>query len=323
MPLLEVENLKVGFQTSKGRIQAVDGVSFNLEEGKTLGIVGESGSGKTATALALMRLLQEPPAIFESERMTFRGQNLLNLNRNDWGRIRGSQISMIFQEPMTSLNPVFTVGDQIQEAIILHQKVSRSEALKRCLEIMETVGIPDVEERIDYYPHQLSGGLRQRVMIAIALSCRPRLLIADEPTTALDVTIQAQILKLIKSLQAKFGMSMILITHDFGVIAETSDEVAVMYAGRIIEKSSVEDIFDRPEHPYTLGLQRSIPKFGGSRDALYTIQGVVPDLSKLSKGCRFVERCEYKQPKCFESEPALESRSKNHSTACYFPRDHT
>ena len=320
--LLRVENLVTSFQTRSGRVKAVDNVSFDLEAGKTLGIVGESGCGKTVTALSIMRLIQEPPGRIESGRILLDGTDVLALPKSELRKIRGKAVSMIFQEPMTSLNPVFTVGDQIQEAILLHQDVSKVEARKRCLEMMDLVGIPDIKQRIDYYPHQMSGGLRQRIMIAMALSCRPKLLIADEPTTALDVTIQAQILDLIKRLQKQLQMSMIIITHDFGVIAEVADDVAVMYAGKIVEKSPVAEIFDKPQHPYTVALQNSIPSFVKSGSPLYTIPGIVPDLSKIAAGCRFADRCEYREAPCSQREPALETKGSSglHQTACFHPR---
>lgn len=323
--LLQVDKLVTSFQTPRGKVRAVDGVSFSLEAGETLGLVGESGCGKTVTALSVIRLIQEPPGKIESGRILFNGEDLLTYSPGKMRAVRGKQISMIFQEPMTSLNPVFTVGDQIQEAVLLHQNVTRKEARKRSIEMMELVGIPDAEERLAYYPHQMSGGLRQRIMIAMALSCRPQLLIADEPTTALDVTIQSQILSLIKDLQRKMNMAMIIITHDFGVIAETADQVAVMYAGKIVEKSSVEGIFDGPAHPYTVGLQRSIPSFAKSREPLYTIPGLVPDLSALPAGCRFSDRCEFKQSDCVHEEPSLRPMAMNqpsdHIAACYHPRN--
>lgn len=326
--LLKVENLVTSFRTPNGIIRAVDDVSFSLNAGETLGIVGESGCGKTVTALSIIRLIQEPPGKIESGKILLNGTNLLSLNASEMRAVRGKQISMIFQEPMTSLNPVFTVGNQIEEAILLHQNVSKTEARKRCLEMMELVGIPDVDQRIDYYPHQMSGGLRQRVMIAMALACRPQLLIADEPTTALDVTIQAQILELIKDLQKKLNMAVIVITHDFGVIAEMADRVAVMYAGKMIERSSVREIFDKPAHPYTVGLQKSIPTFVKPDEPLYTIPGIVPDLSALPDGCRFSDRCDYRQPNCNESEPKLmplqnSSDSIPHEAACFYPRNQT
>ncbi len=320
MSLLKVENLVVSFSTARGVLRAVDGISFDLEPGKTLGLVGESGCGKTVTALSIIRLIQEPPGKIESGRILFEGKNLAEFSHSRMREIRGAQISMIFQEPMTSLNPVFTVGDQIAEAIILHERTSKKDALKKALEMMELVGIPDVEERAGYYPHQMSGGLRQRIMIAIALACRPKLLIADEPTTALDVTIQAQILALIKNLQNKFGMSMIIITHDFGVIAETADEVAVMYAGKIIERAKTSEIFDKPAHPYTVGLQKSIPGLVKPNENLYTIPGIVPDLRSLPPGCRFSDRCDSRQEKCTQQEPELFSMGSDHLAACYFPK---
>jgi oligopeptide/dipeptide ABC transporter ATP-binding protein len=321
--LLKVENLVTSFATPSGTIRAVDNVSFELEAGKTLGIVGESGCGKTVTALSIIRLIQEPPGKIESGKIFLNGENILDFNAKKMRSIRGKQISMIFQEPMTSLNPVFTVGNQIEEAILLHQNVTPAEAKKRCLEVMEMVGIPDVDERYKYYPHQMSGGLRQRIMIAMALSCRPQLLIADEPTTALDVTIQSQILGLIRDLQKKLNMAMIIITHDFGVIAETADDVAVMYAGKIIEEAPVKKIFDEPAHPYTVGLQKSIPSFHKPDEALYTIPGIIPDLRHLPSGCRFSDRCEFKQSKCETAEPLLNTAELNgdHEAACYFPRN--
>ncbi len=320
--LLQVENLITSFQTPQGVLRAVDQVSFELEEGQTLGLVGESGCGKTVTALSMMRLIQAPQGQIESGRILFNGMNILEMSADQLRQLRGARISMIFQEPMTSLNPVFTVGDQIMESILLHQKVSITEARKKCLEMMDLVGIPDVDSRIDYYPHQMSGGLRQRVMIAMALACRPQLLIADEPTTALDVTIQAQILDLIRDLQKQIGMSVLIITHDFGVIAETAHRVAVMYAGKIIEYAKVEEIFDAPAHPYTVGLQKSIPAFVDHRQPLKTIPGIVPSPLKLPAGCRFSDRCEFVESKCQSAEPSLRTSpvSGSHQAACYFPR---
>ncbi len=320
--LLRVENLVTSFRTNAGSVKAVDDISFNLEAGKTLGVVGESGCGKTVTALSLMRLIPEPPGRIESGRVLLDGMNILDLSRDELRKVRGKKIAMIFQEPMTSLNPVFTVGNQIMEAILLHQKLTPSAAKKKCLEMMEMVGIPDVSERFEYYPHQMSGGLRQRVMIAMALACEPQVLIADEPTTALDVTIQAQILQLIRNLQTKLGTAVILITHDFGVIAEIADEVAVMYAGRIIEKTVVRKIFDEPGHPYTVGLQKSMPAFAKPGEALYSIQGIVPSPLALPRGCRFSDRCEFKKEQCEGVEPQLASLDgAAHKVACYFPRN--
>lgn len=320
--LLRVENLSTTFQTPQGALKAVDDVSFSVESGKTLGIVGESGCGKTVTALSLMRLIPEPPGRIESGKVLLDGVNILDLAKEQLRTIRGKKIAMIFQEPMTSLNPVFTVGDQIMEAILLHQNLTRQAAKKKCLEMMELVGIPDVNQRFDYYPHQMSGGLRQRVMIAMALACEPQVLIADEPTTALDVTIQAQILHLIRDLQKRLGTAVILITHDFGVIAEVCDEVAVMYAGRIIERAWVRKIFDQPAHPYTVGLQKSMPAFSRPGQPLYSIRGLVPSPLDLPDGCRFSDRCEFLQSQCQGAEPILTALDgAAHKVACYFPRN--
>lgn len=321
--VLEVKNLKTGFKTDDGFLLAVDDISFTLEKGKTLGIVGESGCGKSVTSLSIMRLIAEPPGKIVGGEIWFNGRNLLSLSEKEMRQIRGNDISMIFQEPMTSLNPVFTCGDQIAEAISLHQKgLSRREVREKTIEMLRLVGIPEPTKRVDEYPHQLSGGMRQRVMIAMALSCNPQLLIADEPTTALDVTIQAQILDLIRKLQSELGASMILITHDLGVVAETCSEVIVMYAGKIVEYGSVEDIFKRPQHHYTRGLLNSIPHFetGKKRARLETIPGLVPSLSELPKGCRFQDRCSAVQKDCREIEPNLRSvNSSKHMVACHHP----
>jgi len=323
MPLLEVKNLRTGFRTDDGDVVAVDDISFKLEKGKTLGIVGESGCGKSVTSLSIMRLISTPPGRILGGEILFEGRDLLKLSESEMRQIRGNQISMIFQEPMTSLNPVFTVGNQIAEAIELHQSgLTRNQVIERTIEMLKLVGIPEPEKRINAYPHQLSGGMRQRIMIAMALSCHPKLLIADEPTTALDVTIQAQILDLIQRLQKEMGSSMILITHDLGVVAETSDDVAVMYAGKIVEHGSVNDIFERPKHRYTKGLLNSIPHFesGKRRHRLETIPGMVPSLLNLSSGCRFHERCSAAQEKCRTKAPALETFSEgSHKAACFFP----
>src|SRR3954471_11206103 len=303
--LLEVEDLRTYFHTEEGVVRAVDDLTFRLEQGRTLGIVGESGSGKSVTSLSIMRLLSSNARI-EAGRIALLGRDLVKLPEHEMQSIRGRDISMIFQEPMTSLNPVFTVGAQIMEAIILHQKVSKAAARTKTIELLREVGIPKPEQRVDSYPHQMSGGQKQRVMIAMALSCNPKLLIADEPTTALDVTIQAQILDLIRKLQKDFGASMILITHDLGVVAETCDDVAVMYAGKIIEFGSVEDIFYRPKHRYTKGLLNSIPHFetGHRRDRLETIAGLVPSPLNLPKGCRFADRCPAVGDDCRAADPA-------------------
>lgn len=319
--ILDVKNLKTRFQTDDGSFYAVDNISFSLEKGKTLGIVGESGCGKSVTSLSIMRLIQAPGKI-ESGEIIFNGTNLLPLSDQDMRSIRGNQIAMIFQEPMTSLNPVFTCGDQIEEVIRLHKpKLSATEVKNQAIEMLRKVGIPAPEKRYDEYPHQLSGGMRQRVMIAMAMSCNPQLLIADEPTTALDVTIQAQILDLMRNLQKDFGGSMILITHDLGVVAEMCTDVAVMYAGKIVEYGSVEDIFYRPQHPYTKGLLNSIPHFesGHRLEKLQTIPGLVPSLLNLPVGCRFQDRCSRAQADCKVKHPDLEKVTNSHQVACYHP----
>lgn len=319
--LLEVQNLKTRFKTDDGSFFAVDDVSFSVKKGQTLGIVGESGCGKSVTSLSIMRLIQKP-GLIDSGKVLFKGQNLLDLSEDKMREIRGNEIAMIFQEPMTSLNPVYTIGDQIEEAILLHQKdLNKQQARERAIEMLRLVGIPAPEKRFFEYPHQLSGGMRQRVMIAMAISCNPELLIADEPTTALDVTIQAQILDLMRKLQKDFGAGMILITHDLGVVAEMCQEVAVMYAGRVVEYGTVEDIFYRPKHPYTKGLLDSIPHFetGHKLEKLQTIKGMVPSLYNLPKGCRFADRCPYVQNDCREAYPSLENLRSIHKVACYHP----
>jgi oligopeptide/dipeptide ABC transporter ATP-binding protein len=323
--LLEVKNLKTGFKTDDGEFLAVDDVSFKLEKGKTLGIVGESGCGKSVTSLSIMRLIPTPPGKIVGGEILFNGKNLLNLSEEEMRKIRGNEIAMIFQEPMTSLNPVFTIGNQIAEAIELHQKnLNNAQIRERTIDMLKLVGIPEPTKRVDEYPHQLSGGMRQRVMIAMALSCNPELLIADEPTTALDVTIQAQVLELVRRLQREFNASMILITHDLGVVAETCDDVAVMYAGKIVEYGTVEDIFYRPKHQYTNGLLNSIPHFetGHRRDRLETIKGLVPSMFNLPKGCRFADRCPAVQEDCRQAQPPLmnvDRSSKKHQAACLHP----
>jgi peptide/nickel transport system ATP-binding protein len=321
-PILEVKNLKTSFRTEDGELTAVDDVSFSVAPGKMLGIVGESGCGKSVTSLSIMRLIPSPPGRISGGQILFQGKDLVKMSIDQMRDIRGNQISMIFQEPMTSLNPVLTIGDQIMESVILHQKLSKKAAKEKAIEMLRLVGIPAPERRVDEYPHQLSGGMRQRVMIAMALSCNPSVLIADEPTTALDVTIQAQILELLKSLQTKLGMAVILITHDLGVVAETCDDVVVMYAGRVIEQGSVNDIFLRPAHPYTKGLLNSIPshdKTGIKKTRLETIPGLVPNLLHLPKGCRFQDRCTRRQEKCATADPALDPVGPGHTAACYFP----
>ncbi len=318
--LIEVKDLRTSFFVASGEVRAVDGVSFRIDEGKTLGLVGESGCGKSVTALSIMRLIPSPPGKIVGGEVLFRDCDLLKLNGGAMRRIRGNEISMIFQEPMTSLNPVFTIGNQIGEAIRLHQGLGKQETKKKTIEMLRLVRIADPERRIRDYPHQLSGGMRQRVMIAMALSCNPSLLIADEPTTALDVTIQAQILELMRELQEKLGMSLLLITHDLGVVAEQADEVAIMYAGKIVERAETHEIFNRPQHPYTVGLLNSLPGVGGlKKKRLVAIPGVVPSPLELPSGCRFRDRCPRAAGVCAEAEPTLDEKVKNHWTACYFP----
>jgi oligopeptide/dipeptide ABC transporter ATP-binding protein len=309
--ILEVKGLKTSFFTEAGEVKSVDDVSFNVFKGKTLGIVGESGCGKSVTSLSIMRLIPHPPGRIVGGEILYKGRDLLKLPVEEMRKIRGNEISMIFQEPMTSLNPVFTIGNQISEAIELHQDLSRREVQNKAIEMLRLVGIPSPEKRVNEYPHQLSGGMRQRVMIAMALSCNPHILIADEPTTALDVTIQAQILDLLQELQAKVGMALILITHDLGVVAEVADEVAVMYAGRVVEQGSVEEIFSHPKMPYTQGLLNSIPTLNKDptgrikKNRLETIPGIVPNLLYLPVGCRFQERCSHVIDACRVKEPDL------------------
>jgi len=315
--LLKVKNLKTYFFTHEGTVKAVDEVSFSVNQGKTLGLVGESGCGKSVTALSIMRLIPNPPGKIVSGEIWFEGKNLLKLDEKEIRKIRGKKISMIFQEPMTSLDPVFTIGHEIVEAIQLHQGLNKDEAKKKAIEALKIVGIPDVEKRINNYPHQLSGGMRQRVMIAMALSCNPTLLIADEPTTALDVTIQAQILRLINDLKDKFGASVMLITHDLGVIAEMCDNVAVMYAGHIVEYTDVYTLFDNPLHPYTKGLSKSIPRMNVDVEHLNAIPGIVPNLLDLPSGCPFHPRCDLCFKRCVEEMPELIEIEDSHLVKCH------
>jgi peptide/nickel transport system ATP-binding protein len=319
--LLEVADLVTEFRTDRGVVRAVDGVSFDIPRGKTLAVVGESGCGKSVTALSIMRLVPEPPGRIRSGAIRYDGKDLLALTEAEMRGIRGNQISMIFQEPMTSLNPVFTVGDQVAEAVRLHQGKSRREAMQAAIEMFRLVGIPAPEERVRNHPHQLSGGMRQRVMIAMALACRPDLLVADEPTTALDVTIQAQILDLLRKLQDELGMSILLITHDLGVVAETCDEVVVMYAGRVVERAATEALFAQPRHHYTAGLLRSVPSYraaGARPERLQEIPGMVPSLHELPAGCKFQDRCPAVQARCRAEEPAL-ARAGATEVRCHFP----
>jgi oligopeptide/dipeptide ABC transporter ATP-binding protein len=306
-PILEVSGLRTSFFTDEAEVRAVDDLSFTIKKGRTLGIVGESGCGKSVASLSIMRLIPSPPGRIVGGKIIFKGQDLLTLPLSEMRQIRGNEISMIFQDPMTSLNPVFTVGNQVMETIRLHQRVPRSEARERAIDMFRLVGIPAPEKRMDDYPHQLSGGMRQRVMIAMALSCNPSVLIADEPTTALDVTIQAQILELLRELQEKVGMAIILITHDLGVVAEVADDVLVMYAGKAVEYGTVYDVFRTPRHPYTQGLLKSIPSLNRSegKRRLEAIPGIVPSLLELPKGCRFQDRCSYANDACRMTEPEL------------------
>ncbi|OIP97376.1 MAG: peptide ABC transporter ATP-binding protein [Syntrophobacteraceae bacterium CG2_30_61_12] len=318
-PLLIVDQLETHFITERGVVRAVDRVSFQLEAGQTLGIVGESGCGKSVTALSIMRLIPQPPGKIVGGRILFAGKDLVAIPEHEMRRIRGNQISMIFQEPMTSLNPVFRIGDQIAEVLELHEKLSKKEALARSVDLLQQVGIPSPQSRIADYPHQMSGGMRQRVMIAMALACNPRLIIADEPTTALDVTIQAQILELMEQLSATTGTAVLLITHDLGVVAETARQVVVMYAGRVVEAAPVRELFHAPLHPYTRGLMRSIPSLAGdeARRRLETIPGVVPSLVALPPGCKFHDRCRHAFAPCFEREPELATPAGGHPVRCW------
>ena len=315
--LIEIEDLKTSFFTTDGELRAVDGVSFAIEEGKTMGLVGESGCGKSVTALSTMQLIPRSAGRIVGGEIRYRGENLLGFDEARMRHVRGNEISMIFQEPMTSLNPVFTVGTQIEEAIILHQRLSKKDARDKAIEMLRLVRIPEPETRVDDYPHELSGGMRQRVMIAMALSCNPSLLIADEPTTALDVTIQAQILNLIEELQEQLGMALLLITHDLGVVAEQADDVAIMYAGRIVEHAAPEIIFSRPLHPYTVGLLKSIPGYGGIGQTLEAIPGIVPSPLNLPDGCRFSDRCARVEDGCRKSEPELRQVEDGHWVSCF------
>ncbi len=317
--ILEVNDLQTYFGTDEGTVRAVDGVSFHIERGKTLAVVGESGSGKSVTSLSIMRLIASPPGRIAGGEMLFEGQDLVKKSEAEMRKIRGNDISMIFQEPMTSLNPVYTVGDQIAEAIQLHQHKRRSQAMKLAAEMLDLVGIPEPGKRVHNYPHQMSGGMRQRVMIAMALSCGPKLLIADEPTTALDVTIQAQILDLMRQLQREIGMSILFITHDLGVVAEIADRVVVMYAGRAVEEGTVHEIFANPQMPYTLGLMNSIPRVDKAAEhqvRLEAIPGNVPNPLHLPQGCPFNPRCAFVKDKCKEAVPPLEDTGGGHMVRC-------
>ena len=314
--ILTIRDLRVAFQVKGKLAYALDGINIDIPKGKIVGIVGESGCGKSMTAMSIMGLIKNPGKIVGGS-IDFCGTELTKMSVRDYAKIRGKDISMIFQEPMTSLNPVVKVGKQVMEAIILHEKISKEEAKMRVIEIFNEVGIPEAEKRFNSYPHELSGGLRQRVMIGMAMICKPKLLIADEPTTALDVTIEAQILKLMKKLCESVGTSIIMITHNMGVVAEICDYVYVMYAGRVVESTMTKTLFNETAHPYTNGLLKSIPTIGKKQDRLYTIKGNVPNILNLPKGCRFVDRCDYAQDICFSSRPADEYIKDNHMVSCF------
>lgn len=316
--LLEVKNLRTEFHTQDGVVHAVNGVSFHLEEGETLGLVGESGCGKSVSMLSVMRLIPMPPGKIVSGQVLFQGRDLIQVDDEEIRSVRGNKIAMVFQDPMTSLNPVLTINTQVSEALELHLGMTKQQARKRTVELLQMVGIPEAERRIDDYPHQFSGGMRQRVMIAMALSCSPQLLIADEPTTALDVTIQAQIIDIVKRLKRELGMAIIWITHDLGVIAGLADRINVMYAGFVIESATTKEIFGNPLHPYTLGLLGSIPRLDAALKAKLTpIEGLPPDLIDLPKGCPFYDRCRYRTEKCANENPPLELGTVRHWVACW------
>jgi oligopeptide transport system ATP-binding protein len=320
-PLLSVRNLRTYFETEDGTVKAVDGISFDLQRGETLGIVGESGSGKSVTNLSIIRLIPEPPGKIVSGEILFGGQDILKLSREQVRRIRGKRISMIFQDPMTSLNPFMRISGQLMEITRLHLGHSKKEAHEHAVKMLETVGLPDARARVDGYPHEFSGGMRQRVMIAMALSCSPELLIADEPTTALDVTIQAQILELIKKLKQETGTSVILITHDLGVVAGMTDRIIVMYAGKVFEQAPTRELFARPGNPYTKGLLRSVPDPTSEQGALYQIPGLPPDVAHLPPGCPFAPRCEYAQDICRREFPPFVQLNREHFSLCHFAKE--
>jgi oligopeptide transport system ATP-binding protein len=317
--VLDVKDLRVSFHTYAGEVQSVRGVSFHLNKGETLAIVGESGCGKTVTAKSLMRLIATPPGeVKEGSQVLFDGKNLANMNEHELRELRGSEISMIFQDPMTSLNPTMKIGNQIAESLIIHRGMSKHEAFNEAIKMLELVNIPNADKRANQYPHEFSGGMRQRAMIAIALACNPKILIADEPTTALDVTIQAQIMDLIADLQNKLGTAVVLITHDLGVVADVAHRIQVMYAGKIIERGTTEEIFYNPQHPYTWALLRSVPRLDtGHKDQLYSIKGTPPDLLKPPVGCPFAARCEYAMPICKEAMPEVTKLSDTHEVNCW------
>ncbi len=312
--ILNIEDLRVRFETEDGIVYAVNGINLKLGYKRTLGLVGETGAGKTTTALAMLRLVPDPPGVVECKRLEINGRDVRDISPSELEQVRGKEISMIFQDPMTALNPVFTVGEQIAESISIHEKVGHEEAMKKAGDMLEMVGIP--RGRANEYPHQFSGGMKQRVVIAIALACNPKLLIADEPTTALDVTIQAQVLELMNELKEKYNTSMIMITHDLGIVAEVCDEVAVMYAGRIVEEGSLEEVFGETRHPYTEGLFNSLPNIKNRTAKLKPIHGLMPDPTDLPKGCAFAPRCSYATPECSQSIPELKNVGGTHCVAC-------
>ncbi|SEQ38515.1 ABC transporter ATP-binding protein [Piscibacillus halophilus] len=315
-PLLDIKNLRIRFRSDEGTVKPVNGVSFQVNEGETVAVVGESGCGKSLTSLSILGLVPSPGEVFEGE-IRLQGKDLTKLKKNQMRKLRGNEISMIFQEPMTSLNPVFTIGNQMTEVIKLHQQLDKKESINKVVEMLDLVGIPEPERVVRQFPHQLSGGMRQRVMIAMALSCNPKLLIADEPTTALDVTIQAQILNLMKKLKDELNTGVILITHDLGVVAEVADRVVVMYGGEVVEEAHVNEIFDNPVHPYTRGLLSSVPKMTGSVEELGAIQGSVPTPSQMPKGCKFHPRCPIATDLCKDEHPNLEETLPNHFKRCF------
>lgn len=316
--ILEVKNLKVSFKTFFGEVEAVRGISFEVPNSKTVAIVGESGCGKSVTANSIMKLLPDPPAFYKDGKILFEGENIIDKTDKEMQEIRGKKISMVFQDPMTSLNPTMKIGNQIIEGILKHEKISKTDARKKAIEILDLVSVPEPEKRMKQYPHEFSGGMRQRVMLAIALVMNPKLLIADEPTTALDVTVQAQILDLMRSLQKKLGMSIIIITHDLGVVADVSDRVEVMYAGEILEEGSTNDIFYNTKHPYTIQLLASIPKINMSKETkLHDIKGTPPDLYIPPKGCPFYERCNQAMKICKDNEPAVTNHGNGHFSRCW------
>lgn len=315
--ILEINDLKTYFYTEDGVVKGCDGVSYKVNKGEILAIVGESGSGKSVSAMSILKLIPSPPGKIVSGEILFNGENLVTCSENRIEEIRGNDIAVIFQEPMTSLNPVLTIGYQVMEPLILHEKLSKKEAEKKATELLNLVGIPSAEKRFKEYPHQMSGGMRQRVMIAMALACSPKLLIADEPTTALDVTIQAQIMRLINKIQKENGMSVLLITHDLGLVAETADKVAVMYCGKIVEYGNVYDIFENSKHPYLVGLKESIPRLDIEKDELFVIEGMVPNPLELPKGCKFADRCKNVMTICREKEPSIKYFNDEHYTRCF------